>query len=390
MIKLLVKTFVTDSENIEDTRVRQRYGILAGFVGIILNITLFMLKMISALITGSVSIIADALNNLSDAGSSIVTLIGFKAAGKPADNDHPFGHARAEYLSGLIVSLVIILMGFELFKTSVSKIISSETAEFTWFSIAVLITSILVKLWMAYFNKKLGKLIDSSVMRAAALDSLSDVCATSAVFLTSIIGKFTDLNLDGYAGVLVSLFITYTGFTSIKDSLDPLLGQAPDKELVEKIEKTVLKYDGIIGIHELIVHNYGPNCLMISLHAEVSCDMDIMAAHDVVDRVELELEKQFNCHATIHIDPIAMDDEETILLKNKVCLVVSAIDEKLSIHDFRIKKRTDDVIDLIFDVVVPFRFRLSDDEIRCAISKAVRAISENYFAIVEIDRDFSK
>lgn len=390
MIKLLVKTFVKDNQNTKDVTVRQRYGVLAGVIGIILNMVLFVLKLISSLITGSVSIIADAFNNLSDAGSSVVTLVGFKAAGKPADNNHPFGHARAEYLSGLIVSLIIILMGAELFKTSISRIISAEAAEFTWFSISVLAASVLIKLWMSHFNRSLGSIIDSSAMRAAAADSLSDVCATMAVFLASIIGKFTGFNIDGYAGVLVSLFIVYTGFTSVKDSLDPLLGQAPDKELVEQIEKTMLKYDEIIGIHELIVHNYGPSCLMISLHAEVSCDMDIMTAHEVVDKAELELEKKFKCNATIHIDPIAANDEETNILKDKASLVVSAIDEKLSIHDFRIKKRKDGEIDLIFDVVVPFRFRLNDDEIKTAISKAVRAISENYFSIVEIDRDFSK
>jgi len=390
LVNFLIKAFVKNSEDTEDTVVRHRCGVFAGIVGILLNVILFILKLIASVWANSISIASDAFNNLSDAGSSIVTLIGFKVAGKPADSDHPFGHARAEYLSGLMVSIVVIMMGFEFFKSSISKIISAESTEFTWFSVFALGISIVVKLWLAYFNKTLGNRIDSAAMKAAALDSISDVCATSVVFLASIVGRITSVNLDGYVGLLVAMFIVYAGIVSIKESLNPLLGQAPDSELVGMIEETVLKHQEISGIHELIVHNYGPNCMMISLHAEVSCEMDIMVAHDIIDRVELELEKKFNCHATIHIDPIAMNDKETNVLKSKVKKIISAIDPKLSIHDFRIKKRAGSAIDLIFDVVVPFRFRLNNDEIRTAISNAISAISEDYSAIIEIDRDFSR
>lgn len=386
MIKLLIRHFIKDYDNKKDVIVRRKYGILVGTIGVFLNILLFIGKFSAGIITSSIAITADSFNNLSDAGSSVVTLVGFKVAGKPADNEHPFGHGRIEYVSGLVVSMVIILMGFELLKTSIDKIIHPVSVKFSILSLIILIISIGVKLWMCYFNRKIGKIINSTVLKATSMDSLSDAIATSAVAIGFVIGHFSGLKLDGYFGIIVALFILYTGYNAGKDTLDELLGIAPDKELVDGIKETVLCHNEIIGIHDLIVHNYGPSRIILSLHAEVPCNMDIMKIHDIIDFIEIELKEKFDCIAVIHMDPIAVDDEKTSELTCVINKIIKAIDESISMHDFRM---VDGEIytNLIFDIVVPFGFRLSDDEIKTKICEDVLKLDDCYKLKIAVDKN---
>ena len=300
MTNLLIKLFVKDSKNTSDPAVRKRYGYLGAFTGIVLNILLFLGKLIAGILSGGISVIADAFNNLSDAGSSIMTFVGFKMAGMPADSEHPYGHGRMEYVSGIIISFIIMMMGFELGKSSVEKIFSPEKSEFSILAVSVLGASLLVKLWMALFNTKLGRKIDSATMKAAAADSLSDCISTSVVIICMFIQLFSGFELDSYAGIIVALFILYTGFNTFKDSLTPLLGTKPKKELVEEIENTVMNYDGIVGVHDLMVHDYGVGRMVISLHAEISSKTDIMLAHELIDliRGRSQGKVQMQCYDT--------------------------------------------------------------------------------------------
>lgn len=388
MTSLLVKLFIKNHDDIHNQEVRQKYGMLGGGVGIFLNVLLFSLKFIAGLITSSISITADAFNNLSDAGSSVVTLIGFKMAGMPADSEHPFGHGRIEYISGLAVSMAIILMGVELIKSSVDKILHPEAVTFSLFSVVILLVSILAKGWMSLFNRGLGKRIGSTAMMATAMDSLSDCIATGAVVLGIGFSYFTHIIIDGYIGLVVALFVSYTGFTTARDSLSPLLGQAPDKEFVEEIRKIVLAHEDIEGIHDLIVHNYGPGRSMISLHAEVRCDADILAIHDTIDLIELELKHRFNCEATIHMDPIAVDDKVTQDLREKIVELLRSIDGQLSLHDFRMVQGLTHT-NLIFDVVVPFKFRLTDEQVTQQVWDKVKQIDPNYNAVIKVERAYA-
>lgn len=385
--EFLVKHFIKNNEETKNQQVRQQYGVLGGVVGIICNIILFVLKLIAGILTTSVAITADAFNNLSDAASSVVTLVGFKMAGKPADREHPFGHGRIEYIAGLIVSMVIILMGIEFIKSSAEKIISPEIETIGMVSIIILIFSILLKLWMSSFHKKLGKMIDSATMKATAMDSLSDVIATIAVLVGIVITYFTGVSVDGYAGIIVSLFIIYTGIMTAKETLDPLLGQAPDDKLVNAIEKKVLSYEGVVGVHDLIIHNYGPGRVMVTLHAEVPCDANILEMHDTIDLAERELKKTFGCEVTIHMDPIATDDELVSKVYQKVGLFIQEIDQRLTVHDFRMVAGPTHT-NLIFDVVVPFGFHLDDEQLQREIDQQAKQLDETFETVVNIDKKF--
>ncbi|EDN01505.1 cation diffusion facilitator family transporter [Pseudoflavonifractor capillosus ATCC 29799] len=389
MINLLVKTFVKDAGNVQDPQVRQRYGTLSGAVGIFLNLLLSAGKMIAGLITGSIAITADAFNNLTDAGSSVVTLVGFRMAGKQADDDHPFGHGRIEYLSGLAVSVVILLVGLELAKSSVEKIIHPEPVEFSWLSAGILIAAICVKLWMSYFNRSLSRRIGSAAMAATATDSLSDAVATSAVLLSAIIGKFTGVNIDAWAGILVALFILRAGWGAAKDTLNPLLGQSPDPELVRDIERTVLAHPQVVGIHDMIIHDYGPGRSMMSLHAEVPAGSDIMEVHDEIDAIERELKAKYRIDASIHMDPIVTGDETISKARKMVSELVREVDPAMTIHDFRMTSGPRHR-NLIFDVVVPYSVKSTDDEVRREIERKIRSADPNSFAVIQIDRAYTQ
>ena len=389
MINLLVKTFVKDCGNVQDPQVRQRYGTLSGAVGIFLNLLLSAGKMIAGVLTGSIAITADAFNNLTDAGSSVVTLVGFRMAGKQADGDHPFGHGRIEYLSGLAVSVVILLVGLELAKSSVEKIIHPEPVEFSWLSAGILAAAICVKLWMSYFNRSLSRRIGSAAMAATATDSLSDAAATSAVLLSSLIGRFTGVNIDAWAGILVAIFILRAGWGAAKDTLNPLLGQSPDPELVREIERTVLAHPQVVGIHDMIIHDYGPGRSMMSLHAEVPAGADIMAVHDEIDAIERELKAKYRIDASIHMDPIVTGDETISKARKMVSELVREVDPAMTIHDFRMTSGPRHR-NLIFDVVVPYSVKSTDDEVRREIERKIRSADPNSFAVIQIDRAYTQ
>lgn len=386
MTNLLVRLFIKNSDRIHDVQTRKQYGMLAGICGIILNTFLFLIKLTAGILSGAISITADALNNLSDAGSSVVTLIGSRVAAKRSDKDHPFGHGRMEYIAGLIVSFIIILLGFELLTSSASKIFTPEPVNFSLVSVGILVLSILIKLWMWRFNRVLGRRINSAVMRAAAADSISDCAATLAVLIGLLIFRFTGFSADGYIGVLVAVFIMINGIKSAKDTIDPLLGLAPDPELIEGVAQTVLSSEHIIGLHDLIVHDYGPGRVMISLHAEVPSDIDIRQAHDTIDMIEEQLNEKFGCSATIHMDPIDVNDERTNELKKQVLSVAHQIDERLDIHDFRITARHTHT-NLIFDVCAPFGLGLSDSELIGRLKSGIHDLDESYFAVIKVEHE---
>lgn len=374
MVQLLARFFIKNYEQTESPSVRQSYGVLCGSVGIGFNILLFIGKFLAGLISNSIAITADAFNNLSDAGSSLITLIGFKMAGQKPDTEHPFGHGRIEYLTGLLVSLLILLMGVELIKSSVSKILHPEATECTPMVAGILIVSILVKLYMYLYNRSTGRKIDSAAMMATAADSLSDMLSTSVVLIATLIGKFTGLQIDGWCGLLVGIFILYAGFSAAKDTISPLLGQPPQKEFVEKIESIVQSYPQVLGIHDLIVHDYGPGRVMISLHAEVPASGDMLHLHDTIDNIERQLHRELHCDAVIHMDPVMNDDEETQELKKQVTCCLHELDKSLNLHDFRIVKGPTHT-NIIFDILVPFKFQLSDAEISRFMEEKIHSIS---------------
>ena len=388
MVTLLAGIFIKDKENTSSPAVRQAYGMLTGVVGIFLNICLFAGKFIAGTISGSISITADAFNNLSDAGSSFVTLIGFKLAGAKPDPDHPFGHGRIEYVSGLIVSGVILLMAFELIKNSVDKIMHPTEVEFSLLAMGILVASILVKIYMYFYNSQISKKIDSAAMKATAVDSLSDTLATTVVLIAAIVAKYTGLQVDGYCGVLVGLFIFYAGFSAAKDTLDPLLGQPAEPEFVERIEEIVNGYDMVLGIHDLVVHNYGPGRVMISLHAEVDVNGNIQDIHEQIDHIEHELQEKLHCSATIHMDPIVTDDKEVLAMKAKVEEMVHFLDESFSMHDFRMVKGSTRT-NLIFDVEVPRKTSYTDNEIVNWLKERIHELpGSKYFAVIQIDHEY--
>lgn len=387
MTDFLVRHLVRDYKNVQDPAVRERYGVLSGGVGIFLNLLLSLGKFLAGVLTGSIAVTADAFNNLSDAGSSVVTLVGFKLAGQKADDGHPFGHGRIEYLAGLLVSLLILMVGVELGKSSIEKIIHPEDVTFSLVTVVILICSILVKLWMSLFNRKLGKRINSAAMQATATDSLSDVVATSAVLAGTLIGHFAQVSIDGWIGVVVAIFILRAGWEAVKDTLNPLLGTAPEPELVNAIQQLVLSHEQVVGMHDLVIHDYGPGRRMCSFHAEVPEDEDIMAAHDAIDHIEREIQEKFGIETTAHMDPIATGDSEVTRLRDQVRDLVKEIDEDMSIHDFRVTRGPLHT-NLIFDVVVPHRCRLKDEEIQERITQAVRNVVPDCYVVLQLDRSY--
>lgn len=386
MISLLARIFIKNHDDYQSPTVRQAYGMLCGAAGIGLNILLFIGKWLAGTLSGSIAITADAFNNLSDAGSSVITLIGFKLSGQKPDPEHPFGHGRMEYISGLFVSVAILIMGFELIKSSVGKILHPEAIESSPVILAILVASILIKLYMCFYNRSIGKKINSAAMRATANDSLSDTVSTTLVLAATIISQLTGVILDGWFGVLVGIFIFYTGITTMKDTMDPLLGQAPDKELVNHIEEVVMAHPIVHGIHDLIVHDYGPGRLMISLHAEVSASGNLLEIHDEIDNIEHELQQKLNCAATIHMDPIVTDNEEVNRLHDRVLELAKSLDSSLNIHDFRMVEGPTHT-NLIFDVAVPYECKMTDVEVSNTLKKGVRELSGGqYFAVIQVDR----
>ena len=387
MITLLARLFLKPDGKSE-ADLRKAYGVLCGAAGIGLNILLFLGKFFAGTLAGSIAITADAFNNLSDAGSSFVTMLGFQLAGQKPDSDHPFGHGRIEYLSGLGVSLLILLMGFELAKSSLEKILHPQPVEFDLLVLAILAVSIAVKLYMFFYNHRLGKKLNSSAMLATATDSLSDTVATTAVLVATLVGHFSGLMIDGWAGILVALFILWSGFNAARDTINPLLGTPPTHEFVEEIRDLVMAHPAIIGIHDLIVHDYGPGRVMISLHAEVSAAGNVLDIHDEIDNVEKELQEKLGCHAVIHMDPIVIDDGVTADTRKRVQALVHCIDDQISIHDFRMVVGPTHT-NVIFDAVVPFGFHLADDEVAKKIQDAGRALDGNYYAVVTVERSYT-
>lgn len=389
MVTFLAKFWIKNYRDTENPSVREAYGILCSIVGIVLNLLLFAGKYLAGILSGSLAIMADALNNLSDAGSSVVTLIGFRFAGRRPDRDHPFGHGRYEYIAGLVVSFLILLMGIELGKSSIDKIFHPESMEGGWLVILILAVSIAVKFYMHRYNRKIGERIDSSAMKATAMDSLSDSVATAVVLLCTILYQVTEWNLDGWGGGLVALFIIYTGISSIRDTLSPLLGQAPDPEYVHQIECIVKAHPEILGIHDMVVHDYGPGHRLISLHGEVSGDGDIYVLHDVIDRIEQELHEKMGCEAVIHMDPIAADDDHVNAMRDKTQKLLQQWDSRISIHDFRMVEGPTHT-NLIFDAVVPQDLAETEEEAKDRIRQIIKQLGEEYQAVVRIDRFYVK
>ena len=388
MTDFLVNKFVKDSANIESTEVRTRYGMLASVVGIFCNVLLFSVKLAIGLILSSLAVTADAFNNLSDAASSIISFIGVKMAGKPADAEHPFGHGRIEYIAALIVSFLVIEVGFTFFKSSISKIMHPEEITFDLIPFIILILSILVKLWMAFFNNKLGKRIDSKVMLATAADSLGDVITTSATVISIIICHFTSINVDAIAGLIVSGIVIWSGISIAKDTLEPLIGQRIPAELYQKITDMVESYDGIVGTHDLIVHNYGPNRSMATIHAEVPNDVSIEVSHEIIDRIERDVKKDLNILLVIHMDPVEMRDEEVLELRDKTSRIVRALDPELHFHDFRVLKENEQK-NLVFDLVVPDSYREKDaNRVMHQLIALLHEMEDDVDCIITLDRSF--
>lgn len=385
----LVKRLIPNSDDVNSPLVRQKYGSLCSLLGIALNVLLFGGKLFAGLLSGSIAITADAFNNLSDAGSSLITLAGFRLAGKKPDPDHPFGHGRMEYIAGFVVSLAILLMGVELAQSSFDKLLHPSPPEFHWLVIVILATSIAVKLYMAAYNRHAANKIGSAAMRATSLDSLSDSVATTVVLISMLLYRFFHFNVDGACGLLVACFILYAGVKAAKETLQPLLGQPPDPAFVQRVEDIVLAHEQVLGIHDLVIHDYGPGRCMISLHAEVPAEQDILITHDMIDNIEKQLTRELGCAATIHMDPIVTDDKLTAETRERVAQLVRSIDEHITIHDFRMVTGPTHT-NVIFDAVVPFKFRLSDHEVEQEIQAAVKRLDSSYFAVVQIDRDYTK
>ena len=387
MISLLAKWFIPRREQAADSAVRRAWGALCGFVGIALNLLLFAGKLAAGALSGSIAVTADAFNNLSDAGSSVVTLLGFRLAGKKPDSDHPFGHGRMEYISGLVVAGLILLMGAELVKSSVDKIAHPEAVTFSWLAAAILLVSIAVKLYMYMYNKAVGKKIDSAAMAATAADSLSDTVATAAVLLSMMVGKLANAQLDGWVGLLVALFILWSAVQAARDTISPLLGQAPDPALVQEIEALVMAHDTVVGVHDLVVHDYGPGRRIISLHAEVPADGQVLALHDVIDNIESELARRLHCEAVIHMDPVVVGDPVVTALREQVTTLVKIIDPRITIHDFRMVPGATHT-NLIFDAVIPFDEQLTRPQVAQRICRLVEDMDGHYRAVVKIENSY--
>ena len=388
MVKLLAKIFIKDSNNTRSPEVRRKYGILTGALGIALNVLLFALKLFVGTISGSVAVTADAFNNISDAGSSAVTMIGFRLAGKKPDPEHPFGHGRIEYISGLIVAMLIFVMAFELGTSSLNAILNPEPTQLSIISAVVLGISILIKLYMYFYNNIWGKKLDSASMRATAADSLGDTVSTLAVVASLVVSHFTGLLIDGYVGMFVAIFIFIAGFRAAKETIEPLLGQRPDKELVDELEKIVLSHHPITGVHDLILHDYGPGRQFLSLHAEVPMEEDILFVHDVVDNIEIEIYEKFGIETVIHTDPIDTRNEQLNLIRHQVKELLDGLDEGMKAHDFRIVPGHTHT-NVVFDIVVPADSENDIESLKTAVSAAVSAMNPLYRCVIRIDRDYA-
>ena len=387
MTKLLIKLFIKNADA-TTPKGRELFGRLAGAVGIICNLVLSIMKLIIGTVTNSVSITADATNNISDAGSSIVTLVGFRLSGKPADKDHPYGHARIEYISSLIISFIILLIGCSIFKESVIKIFKPEESLFNIATVIILVVSIIVKLWLSVFNTYLGKQIDSKALEATAIDSRNDVITTTAVLIASVISHFTGFNLDGYMGVIVSIFILISGINLVKETLNPLLGQPPTKEMFESIEKKILSYDNVLGVHDLMVHSYGPNTYFASAHIEMDAKIDVLVCHDIMDQIERDFKSDLNIHLVVHLDPTILDSPEINELKEMVAGIIKDIDENLTFHDFRVVVGEENK-NVLFDVVVPPEYKYSDEELEKMITKRITEMSNGkIFTVLVVDHSY--
>ncbi len=392
MSSLLIKLFIKNSDDVKNNAVRQSYGTLGSIVGIICNLLLCTIKIVTGFITGSISISADGLNNLTDTGSSVITMIGFKLAGKPADSDHPYGHGRMEHMAAFIVSIIILLVGFELFKTSVTTLQNGKASpDYSYISIVILIISVLVKLWMYLFNRKLGKIIDSEALIATAKDSLNDSVATSVIIISVITSMFVTLpfNLDAILGIALSVFIFYSGVMSAKETIDQLLGKPPEKELISDIENTVLSFKEFVGIHDLLVHNYGPGRQFASVHVEVPQNSDIVKCHEQIDLCEKLVQEKLDVCLVIHMDPIDTDNAVLTETKEKLSEAIKIIDWRLTLHDFRMTPLSDKRTNLIFDVVVPSDIKLSHKELHEKISVMAQLINPTFMCVITFDNDYT-
>lgn len=385
----LVRRFIKNPEDTASPAARYAYGRLASMVGILCNLLLFIGKLLAGVFSGSVAIIADAFNNLSDAGSVIVTLVGFRLSGRPADSDHPFGHGRMEYLSAMGVAVLIILAGFELASSAVEKILNPEAAAFSWLTMGILAVAIAVKLWMSLYYRNIGKRIRSEALLASGVDSRNDVLCTALVLISSLISWRTGLVIDGYVGVVVALFVMWSGFTIIKEAISPLLGQKPDPELVDGIAETVLSHEGVVGIHDMIVHDYGPGRIIVSLHAEVPVTQDILQSHDIIDCIEMELMERFHIVSCIHMDPVDTDNPEAIALRELTAEKLAAIDARLLLHDFRVVSGETHT-NLLFDVVVPFEYPEQERAtLQNRLQQALQEENEQLRVVMKIENQYA-
>ena len=387
MTELLIRLFVKDSEQVSNPDVRGRYGKLSGLVGVGTNLLLFVVKFLTGFFFHSIAIMADAVNNFSDMASSLITLLGFKLSSKPADAQHPYGHARMEYISGLIVSFLVMMVGVQLVQSSFGKILRPQPTGFGFAVVAILAVSILLKLWQSAFYAKIGKKIDSTALQASSQDSRNDVLSTAAVLLGALVSRYTGLMLDGWMGLAVAVFIIVSGIRLIIDTTSPLLGLAPTKELVREIYRKIMSYQGILGLHDLNVHNYGPGRCFASVHCEVPADEDIMVSHDIIDNIERDFLKDLNIHLVIHLDPIVTGDERTNELKGVVGGIIREISPDITMHDFRVVWGTTHS-NLIFDVVVPYRFRMADDQLQQTLVDRIHQMNPNYHAVVVVDHTY--
>lgn len=387
MTNFIIRKFIRNYEDVKNPSVRENYGKLGSIVGIIANALLSISKILIGFLFKSISITADGVNNLSDTSSSVITFVGFKMGGKPADKDHPFGHARLEYISGFIVGIAIVILGIELIKTSIEKVLSPEPMKFNIMMIIVLVFSIVVKLWLSFFNGKLAEKISSSTLKATSMDSRNDVITTSAILISIFVSKITNVQIDGYMGCIVALFIIYSGINILKDIINPLLGELPDYEFVNEIENKIMNYEGILNIHDLVVHNYGPSRYFATVHAEVDAKEDILKSHDMIDNIERDFARDLGINLVIHLDPVVTDDNEINYLRNLTNKILISIDEELSMHDFRVVKGETHT-NLIFDVVVPVNFETKTKELVYEIEKLIKEEDETYFSVITIDRNY--
>lgn len=388
MHTILIKLFIRDSENVTNSKVRTAYGTLGSITGIITNIFLAIIKYIAGVFSGSISIMADAINNLSDAGASIISLVGIKLSAKPADKGHPYGHGRLEYISALGVAFLVLLMGIELFKSSVNKIINPEPVTFSILSLGILIFSIVAKLWLGLFNKKLGEKINSAPMIAVMKDSFSDCLATGVAAISIIVSAFSDINIDGYLGIVVAGFIFIAGFNILKETMADLLGKPAEKEFVDEITNKILSYDKIVGVHDMIIHDYGPGRLFASAHAEVPSNEDLMEIHDIIDVIERDIFNEFGMVISIHMDPIIVDNEKINTLRQMTSNIVTEMSEEMSIHDFRVVDGPTHT-NLIFDLIVPHKYKLTNEEVCKEIEENLSKIDERYFAVITVEHSFN-